>query len=1190
MLRSLLLLLTLLVVQFSLKAQNGQTSNTVNTPDCTDTLRYAQVKEQVLGTNKFFTMPIWQADNEGLSQTFLMGPGASVTVKGIEILGNNYRSGGEGKASIELNAALYQVNSNYVPTSKLAEGNVTINSTNADYHYVSFPSPVVVNHNYALVITVTTAGGIFHAYVTDVAPDQSYDENLCRYKSSYYPKSNGNWVSIPALTTGDAANWGSTLQFEPLLAPIVSYNLDAPAVDATPEAVCVNSPIFFSATAGPNELLGNRMINYQAFRKYFGQSVKDSTTLWVMEGETVAGTGLSINHTYTTPGTPTATFYVNTGFWAGCLKSGTKTVTINPPVPPTITTQPEAKEVLNGQQTSFTVASSNATGYRWQVASGSGFTDLGDNATYSGTGTATLTIVGAPELEGNKYRCMVSGGSCNGQQASETAKLTITLKLPQTISFAATATATYGDADFVPVASSDAGLPIQFSSNNENIAAFVNGKLQIRKAGLVQLTATQPGNEEYQAATAKVQELTIQPKSLTLTLSASPAIEKTYDGNTGISLAAGNYQLNGIVGDDEVKVAGTASFASASAGNDKTITVEQLKLSGVNNKNYSLTTVSEETTGTIHPKGLTVSLKASPAISKEFNGNAKASLLAGNTSILGIVDNDEVGISGTASYDNANAGADKTVSFSGISLTGSAKDNYYYAGDAELTTTGAISARPLTVTPDAQTKVYGENDPTLSYQVSGLLGNDQLSGSLTRESGTSVGKYAILQGSLSGGANYRIDQFSAAYLTIQSKSLTLTLSTSPVIEKTYDGNAGISLAAGNYQLNGIVGEDDVKASGVASFANEAAGNNKTITVAQLKLSGANHKNYKLTTVSEQTTGTINQKGLTVSLKASPAISKEFNGNASASLLAGNTSVLGIVDNDEVSISGTASYDNANAGTEKTVSFSGISLTGSAKDNYYYAGQATLTTTGVITTRPVTVIANDQLKVYGQNDPALSYQVTGLLGNDALPGALTREAGSAAGQYAIQQGSLAGGTNYRIDHFTSATLTINKANLLIRAEDQTKKQGTVNPVFTLAYEGLANGDRPESLTTPAVAQCAAVSGSPIGYYIINVAGASSPNYIITHENGKLSILPAGDSKVKAWSNGRGVLEVRIYAEKAQRSEIQLYTNSGNRVRVQAKQLVAGVNSVQLSIGNLTKGIYVLHLGAEQWKESVRILIP
>ncbi len=73
-------------------------------------------------------------------------------------------------------------------------------------------------------------------------------------------------------------------------------------------------------------------------------------------------------------------------------------------------------------------------------------------------------------------------------------------KTGQTITFAGPITKTYGDADFDP-ASSSSGLAITYNSSNNAVANVVGGKVRITGAGEVDITASQPGNTTYGAAT-----------------------------------------------------------------------------------------------------------------------------------------------------------------------------------------------------------------------------------------------------------------------------------------------------------------------------------------------------------------------------------------------------------------------------------------------------------------------------------------------------------------------------------------------------------------------------------------------------------------------------------------------------------------------------------------------------------------
>ena len=79
---------------------------------------------------------------------------------------------------------------------------------------------------------------------------------------------------------------------------------------------------------------------------------------------------------------------------------------------------------------------------------------------------------------------------------------------------------------------------------------------------------------------------------------------------------------------------------------------------------------------------------------------------------------------GTAVYDNKNTGTDKTVTFTGFSLEGSAAGNYQLTGQPEATT-ASISPRPVTVSGiTAQDKTYdGNTQVTLVYEGVVLEGN-----------------------------------------------------------------------------------------------------------------------------------------------------------------------------------------------------------------------------------------------------------------------------------------------------------------------------------------------------------------------------------------------------------------------------------------------------------------------------------
>lgn len=106
----------------------------------------------------------------------------------------------------------------------------------------------------------------------------------------------------------------------------------------------------------------------------------------------------------------------------------TQTITVDPI---TIDTQPSDQTVSIGNNGTFTVSTSNADTYQWQLSTNGGgsFSNISNGAEYSGTTTQTLTVL-SPSVTKNGYifRILVSNssGSCSSINSSE-ATLTIAI-------------------------------------------------------------------------------------------------------------------------------------------------------------------------------------------------------------------------------------------------------------------------------------------------------------------------------------------------------------------------------------------------------------------------------------------------------------------------------------------------------------------------------------------------------------------------------------------------------------------------------------------------------------------------------------------------------------------------------------------------------------------------------------------
>jgi predicted secreted protein len=114
---------------------------------------------------------------------------------------------------------------------------------------------------------------------------------------------------------------------------------------------------------------------------------------------------------------------VATGSTSPAATSSSATLTVNGA--PSIINQPSASTICAGGNTTFTVSASNATGYQWQVNTGSGFSAISNGGLYSGATSATLTITGATAgLNGYLYR-VVASGACAPATTSTSAALTV---------------------------------------------------------------------------------------------------------------------------------------------------------------------------------------------------------------------------------------------------------------------------------------------------------------------------------------------------------------------------------------------------------------------------------------------------------------------------------------------------------------------------------------------------------------------------------------------------------------------------------------------------------------------------------------------------------------------------------------------------------------------------------------------
>lgn len=344
-----------------------------------------------------------------------------------------------------------------------------------------------------------------------------------------------------------------------------------------------------------------------------------------------------------------------------------------------------------------------------------------------------------------------------------------------------------------------------------------------------------------------------------------------------------------------------------------------------------------------------------------------------------------------------------------------------YAGAKEGTLT--IAAAAITVTADAQTKVYGTADPTLTLRVTSgaLASGDQLSGAPTRAPGEKVGNYVIQQGTVSAGPNYLL-AFVGAGLTITPAALTPSVTIS---DRVYDGSTSAEIATRT--VSGVVGSDDVRITGgTAEYAGKNVGSAKTVSVIGLTLAGADAANYALTRSTATATATISSRPLAVTASAQP---KVYDGTTAAAVTLSDNRVVGDVLTPSYA---SASFSDPNVGSAKLVTVTGIGISGADAVNYT---PNTVTTTTANITKAGQTITFGALgnKTYGDAPFAVSATT-----NSGLP--LTFSVGptdncTISGNVATITGagsctvtaSQPGNSNYDAAANVSQAFTIAKAN-------------------------------------------------------------------------------------------------------------------------------------------------------------------
>jgi hypothetical protein len=240
-------------------------------------------------------------------------------------------------------------------------------------------------------------------------------------------------------------------------------------------------------------------------------------------------------------------------------------VAINPTAVPVVTSNTATATV--GVPFTYNITATNApTGYN-ATSLPSGLTINTTTGQISGTPTTAAASVAIP----------IEASNVNGPGAGT---LTLTINPgSQTINFAALSAVTFGGSTFTLSATGGPSTsPVTFSSDNPFVASVTGNVVTITGAGTANITASQAGNANYNAAADVVRSLTVNQASQTITfgalapkLTTDPAFTLNATGGASgnsITYSSSNTSVATILGNVVTLVgAGSTVITASQAGN-----------------------------------------------------------------------------------------------------------------------------------------------------------------------------------------------------------------------------------------------------------------------------------------------------------------------------------------------------------------------------------------------------------------------------------------------------------------------------------------------------------------------------------------------------------------------------------------------------------------------------------------------
>lgn len=329
------------------------------------------------------------------------------------------------------------------------------------------------------------AQGIFCNTAPSMPGSMSGPSTICSSSSNTYSVSDvtdatryiwtlpSGWTGTSSTTSIDATSNSTSGSIT-----VASANLCG-ASPALSKTVMVNT-----VPGTPGSISGGASLCAGVAGAYTVSTVTGATGyLWTLpNGWSGSSTTNSIN---VTPGTAGGDITVKATNTCGTSAVSAKNVSVIliPTTPGTISGPNNI--VVNSSNIYSVTSVAGATSYVWSLPLG-------------WTGTSATTSINATAGVSGGSVSVAATNSC-GTSAASTKQITVN-KLNQTISFTDPGIVTQGDVPFPLIATSTSGLTVTFTSSQPEVASVSGNIVTIHTAGFTILTASQTGNEYYNAA------------------------------------------------------------------------------------------------------------------------------------------------------------------------------------------------------------------------------------------------------------------------------------------------------------------------------------------------------------------------------------------------------------------------------------------------------------------------------------------------------------------------------------------------------------------------------------------------------------------------------------------------------------------------------------------------------------------